>query len=631
MEDLGIEDLKRLRSSLKTKITTAGSRLTGAINKKLVSSLISQFYTELETHYLDFTVADQRYNNELESDRSLVEKYEVVNNLNLTQYTETVDGVYMEARQVHDEYIQSVQQKKNETLVNGIAGNVHRICSRFDVVIIRLSSLLSVEEADLTELLVDKEELETLTAQLISYLDKVVQFPEANWDEVTQLIQEKISVSDEKRRLVNIKVKQTLVTTSCPQSSIPSMLNSVTSSPLVISGNTNKTLNSFALSSPVTTSIGITPTTSQQTAQVSLAHLNHLSNLTSSSGTTMSTGMTLTGSSVSSLGMYPKTSVLASLLPETSASVATSSVPAATQPAEDCPAPSYSYPEVKIKRAELPTFSGLREDWPEFKTLWPRLALPAFSSRETLALELRRCLVGETAKNQVKCIPITGPHSFDIMWNRLSLFYEDPSASVDAALRRLECLRPVAEEDYRALWDFIDRVEISYSQLTTIDQIGCLTLRDVDNLCALLPSSLKRAWHRRYHRLTTAEKIRPFPSFMLFLTEERMVISRLVEQCPVGKSGRGLTSHHTGVTGNRGSEFLSKYKDCAFHGEDGEHVTSDCVEFRELDRSEKFEKLKSVSACFRCFGKHYRSECQANDPCDTCGSTGHHTLLCRNG
>ena len=93
MEDLGIEDLKRLRSSLKTKITTAGSRLTGAINKKLVSSLISQFYTELETHYLDFTVADQRYNNELESDRSLVEKYEVVNNLNLTQYTETVDLV----------------------------------------------------------------------------------------------------------------------------------------------------------------------------------------------------------------------------------------------------------------------------------------------------------------------------------------------------------------------------------------------------------------------------------------------------------------------------------------------------------------------------------------------------------
>ena len=263
MEDLGIEDLKRLRSSLKTKITTAGSRLTGAINKKLVSSLISQFYTELETHYLDFTVADQRYNNELESDRSLVEKYEVVNNLNLTQYTETVDGVYMEARQVHDEYIQSVQQKKNETLVNGIAGNVHRICSRFDVVIIRLSSLLSVEEADLTELLVDKEELETLTAQLISYLDKVVQFPEANWDEVTQLIQEKISVSDEKRRLVNIKVKRALATTSCPQSSIPSMLNSVTSSPLVISGNTNKTLNSFALSSPVTTSIGITPTTSQ--------------------------------------------------------------------------------------------------------------------------------------------------------------------------------------------------------------------------------------------------------------------------------------------------------------------------------------------------------------------------------
>ena len=46
--DLGMEDLKKLRTSLKTQITTAGTRLTGAISKKLASSLIAQFHTELE-------------------------------------------------------------------------------------------------------------------------------------------------------------------------------------------------------------------------------------------------------------------------------------------------------------------------------------------------------------------------------------------------------------------------------------------------------------------------------------------------------------------------------------------------------------------------------------------------------
>ena len=215
----------------------------------------------------------------------------------------------------------------------------------------------------------------------------------------------------------------------------------------------------------------------------------------------------------------------------------------------------------------------------------------------------------------MRCVVITGPQSFDIMWNRLSLHYDDPAASVDSALRKLDNLKPVRNEDYQGLWDMIDAVEVCFSQLTTLNQINCLTLRDVDHLCDLLPASLKYAWHRKYHMLGIQEQVHPFPSFMVFLAEERKIISRLVGRSPVGKSDYSSDS--------------SPGCECAVHGaDDMGHNTSDCREFQEFSRSEKLAKLRSVKACFRCFGNHLRSQCQTCDPCDICGKTGHHTLLC---
>ena len=62
------------------------------------------------------------------------------------------------------------------------------------------------------------------------------------------------------------------------------------------------------------------------------------------------------------------------------------------------------------------------------------------------------------------------------------------------------------------------------------------------------------------------------------------------------------------------------------------HTTSECKEFQKLPVSGKqgrYEVLKQVNACFKCFGNHEKQDCPGKDPCPTCGSQLHHVLLCK--
>lgn len=49
---------------------------------------------------------------------------------------------------------------------------------------------------------------------------------------------------------------------------------------------------------------------------------------------------------------------------------------------------------------DLPTFSGHRRDWPEFKTVWKSLAESALRNKTALAHELKHSVKGEAGKRK---------------------------------------------------------------------------------------------------------------------------------------------------------------------------------------------------------------------------------------
>ena len=81
------------------------------------------------------------------------------------------------------------------------------------------------------------------------------------------------------------------------------------------------------------------------------------------------------------------------------------------------------------------------------------------------------------------------------MWHKLEVHYDDPGASVQAALDDLYKLKPVPEGDYKALIELVDIVESTYSQLVELDHVNVLTMRDVDFVNVLLPAQeINKRW-----------------------------------------------------------------------------------------------------------------------------------------
>ena len=82
---------------------------------------------------------------------------------------------------------------------------------------------------------------------------------------------------------------------------------------------------------------------------------------------------------------------------------------------------------LEVKKMSLPTFNGLRKDWPEF--VWKSVAEAVYTIKTALAHELKRSVKGE-ANIRIRSVYITEPEAYDAMWKSLENYYKDVEASV---------------------------------------------------------------------------------------------------------------------------------------------------------------------------------------------------------
>ena len=103
----------------------------------------------------------------------------------------------------------------------------------------------------------------------------------------------------------------------------------------------------------------------------------------------------------------------------------------------------------------LPTFSGNRKEWPEFKAIWKSVAETAYQNKTALAHELKKSVKGE-ASRRIRSVYVTKPEAYNVMWQKLESFYEDVGASVQAALEGLHKIKAVLTDDYKGLVELVD-------------------------------------------------------------------------------------------------------------------------------------------------------------------------------
>ena len=203
------------------------------------------------------------------------------------------------------------------------------------------------------------------------------------------------------------------------------------------------------------------------------------------------------------------------------------------------------------------------------------------------------------------------------MWERLSAVYDDPGAAITAALSKQHSLQRPGEE-FRNIVSFINEVESIHAQLEEMEQVNCISVRDVDYINNLLPINIKMEWNRRYGKLPLDQKTRPFSAYLEYLEEERSAIIRVA-----GISGTTRPHKRSTMIGQTDSRQATM--SCVIHGNTF-HKTKDCRTFERKSIKEKFDILKKEKLCFKCFLKHGRDECQEPN-CEHCGRS-HSSLLC---
>lgn len=295
----------------------------------------------------------------------------------------------------------------------------------------------------------------------------------------------------------------------------------------------------------------------------------------------------------------------------------------------------------RFKKAPLPTFNGERREWPEFRAVWLSYAYSEVDSEEERAWNLKQSLKGD-ALSHVKAILVNQPLAHERMWKRLEGLYSDASVAVRTAFIELERLKLVAEGDIKGLVEFVNTVEMCYSQLGEVKQLSSVTPAQVDMIKAKLPPIIKREWMRVFNSLSTTQKIHPFTSLMKFLEEERnMCIREMTEEQPkppkqfkerFEKPVQTAVRSHAS-TMEQAAPKSSNDKSpspCLIHKHPKtKHVTMDCNEFKKLSKSDRVGLLMRNRVCFKCSGAHRREDCPTNSKCTTCQGNDHHALICK--
>ena len=286
---------------------------------------------------------------------------------------------------------------------------------------------------------------------------------------------------------------------------------------------------------------------------------------------------------------------------------------------------------VHTKKPALPTFSGDRSDWSEFKYVWKSLAEKQFEDKVLLAYELKKSCAKGKAADSIKHIAVTSEFVYDEMWARLSEEYDDQGLNVQSALYRLMSLKAVDERDYKGIVKFVDTVGGVHHQLRELHQLEAISMVDVDRISDLLPHSMHVEWMRRYKDLTASEKIRPIMEFVRFLKNERSYMARLAESSVVSKKHpdtRRPQKHAAGSHTVSGSPAKNVSGTCVVHENSHNHKTEDCFAFKKMSVESREAAVRKARRCFKCFQQHFKKDCKSNSHVCQCGRD-HHPLLCR--
>ena len=293
-----------------------------------------------------------------------------------------------------------------------------------------------------------------------------------------------------------------------------------------------------------------------------------------------------------------------------------------------------------FKKRDLPTFTGLRRDWAEFKSLWDDTVVPHFASnRSALAAELKRQIKGEALK-EIEHISAAKPGAYDAMWTALCDHYDNITLSVFSALEDLAKLKRVRDGDHSGLVNFVRQVTIVHDQLSLLNQTKRVSAKEVTRMLPLLPHHARELWADTFSSLTQEQQIEPFDNFMTFLKtraksaklladahlSSELVLPSSVPQRHSDPQSRNQVRSHAAES--RPLPSPNSHPGCVVHNDVTNHKSEDCYKFKSMTPKERATLCAERRRCKRCLRRGHGGPCDGYSSCSLCGKMNHHELLC---
>ena len=207
-----MESLKTDRSAMRRKVTTISNRLKKGIQTQLLNPAeIEATLKELKNTYLEFLPIDEEYAAAVEGDEGHKADYEIVNGLDLQQYSASVETIYQEAKDKYDKHSELIEQlqasEKLKSVVLEVKVKLRHIKDKITVIIPRVNTLLS-DNGETVELQEDGDELEKIT-QLVNILQTTIEgAPEGDWKDVPNEAVDLLNAAEDKRREINLELRR---------------------------------------------------------------------------------------------------------------------------------------------------------------------------------------------------------------------------------------------------------------------------------------------------------------------------------------------------------------------------------------------------------------------------------------
>ena len=288
----------------------------------------------------------------------------------------------------------------------------------------------------------------------------------------------------------------------------------------------------------------------------------------------------------------------------------------------------------QLKRVEIPVFSGDKRVYQSWKAAFLACIDRAPATGEYKLLQLRQYLSGEA----LKVIENLG-HSalaYEAAKERLERKYGGRRRQIAIYLEELEQfgqIRPGRAKDLEQFADLLDIAIINLQEAGQHHELGNGSL--YTKLQRKLPESMFAQYHRWVFECRERESVLSLRTWVIQESEFQTIASETVH----GLSGQ-LTNEPTSTSGPRSrhprtffgdanSERVSHRLYCKVCK--NQHGVWNCIEFKQLNVSDRWSTAKQYQLCYRCLGtSHVGRFCPRSRECGQNGCKElHHRLLHR--